>query len=215
MQPLKCWLTILLSSAVLIPVIGQSLVINELMQSNVDVVWDKDTQEFPDSWVELYNNSPIPVSLSKYKIGTKIDGNNNPVNAWQLPANVVVPAYGYQLVYCDKDGEKLQAQMQELKAERKVTDDDIERAKLHTNFRLESGKGCVVYLFKNNVLDRSASVVDSLNQQPAPNIAYGRVSDGSDKWGYELKPSPEGTNCGGICEHDHILGKPVFKCQAL
>ena len=210
MQPLKCWLTILLSSAVLIPVIGQSLVINELMQSNVDVVWDKDTQEFPDSWVELYNNSPIPISLSKYKIGTKIDGNNNPVNAWQLPANVVVPAYGYQLVYCDKDGEKLQAKMQELKAEGKVTDDDIERAKLHTNFRLESGKGCVVYLFKNNVLDRSVSVVDSLNQQPAPNIAYGRVSDGSDNWGYELKPSPEGTNCGGICEHDHILGKPVF-----
>ena len=210
MQPRKCWLTILLLSAVVIPIVGQSLVINELMQSNVDVVWDGETQEFPDSWVELYNNSPVPVSLSGYKIGTRIDGYSHPVRAWQLPANVVVPAYGYQLVYCDNEGEKLQVKMQKMKAEMKVTDDDIERAKLHTNFRLESGKGCVVYLFKDDVLDLSASVVDSLNQQPAPNVAYGRVSDGSDHWGYELNPSPGGTNGGGVCEHDHILGKPVF-----
>lgn len=168
MQPRKCWLTILLLSAVVIPIVGQSLVINELMQSNVDVVWDGETQEFPDSWVELYNNSPVPVSLSGYKIGTRIDGYCHPVRAWQLPANVVVPAYGYQLVYCDNEGEKLQVKMQKMNAEMKVTDDDIERAKLHTNFRLESGKGCVVYLFKDDVLDLSASVVDSLNQQPAP-----------------------------------------------
>ena len=191
MHSIQSWLTILLLSSIVIPVDGQSLIINELMQSNIDVVWDSETQEFPDSWVELYNNSPVPVSLSDYKIGTKIDDHNHPVGAWQLPTNVVVPAYGYQLVYCDKEGDYLQD-------------------KLHTNFRLDSGRGCVVYLFKNNVLEHSASVADSLKKQPAPNIAYGRVSDGSDQWGYELMPSPGWANGGGICGHDHILGHPEF-----
>ena len=191
MQPLKGWLVTLLLSAVAIPAFGQSLVVNELMQSNVDVVFDKETHDFPDSWIELYNNGPIPVSLSEYQIGTKIDDHNNPVEAWQLPTNVVVPAYGYHLVFCDKEGDRLQ---------------EIS----HTNFRLESGKGCVVYLFRNNVLVQSASVVDSLQKQPAPNVAYGRVSDGNEKWGYELKPTPGWANDGGVCEYDHILGSPVF-----
>lgn len=191
MHPLKYGLTSLVLLAIAMPVVGQSLVINELMQSNVDVVFDGETHDFPDSWIELYNNSPIPVSLSEYKIGTKIDDHNNPVDAWQLPKDVVVPAYGYQLVYCDKKGEYLQD-------------------KLHTNFRLESGNGCVAYLFKNNVLNQSSSVVDSLRKQPAPNVAYGRVSDGSEKWGYELKPTPGWANDGGVCEYDHILGSPVF-----
>lgn len=191
------------------PVNGQALVINELMQSNVDVIMDE-LNDFPDSWVELYNNSSIPISLSEYQIGIQVDDNNNPVNAWQLPFNVVLPAHDHLLVYCDKAGEKLQAEMQKKKMKGEATDDDIERAKLHTNFRLTSGKGCVVYLFKNNVLDQSASVVDSMEKQPAPNIAYGRVSDGSTTWGYELKPSSGRPNCGGICKHNHILGKPVF-----
>lgn len=183
----KHWLPFLLLTATVVSVDGQSLVINELMQSNVEVCFDSDTQDFPDSWVELYNNSPKSVSLSEYKIGTRIDSNNHPVNAWQLPSDVVVPPYGYQLIYCDKVAERL-----------------------HTNFRLESGKGCVVYLFKNGLLEQSACVVDSLKKQPAPNIAYGRAFDGSCSWGYELKPSPGRANKGGICTHDHILGEPVF-----
>jgi len=190
MRPLRYGFISLLSTIV-IPLSGQSLMINELMQSNVDVVWDSVTYEFPDSWVELYNNSPIPVSLSDYKIGTKIDKKNRPVGAWQLPADVVVPAYGHQLVYCDKEGERL-------------------HDKLHTNFRLESGRGCVVYLFKNDVLQPSASVMDSLAKQPAPNIAYGREYDGSSRWGYALRPSPGKANGGGICAHDRLLGSPVF-----
>ena len=32
------------------------LVINELMQSNIDCLLD-DLNEYPDSWVELHNNS--------------------------------------------------------------------------------------------------------------------------------------------------------------
>jgi len=37
------------------------LVINELMQSNIDCIMD-DLNEFPDSWVELYNPLTKPSS---------------------------------------------------------------------------------------------------------------------------------------------------------
>lgn len=34
-----------------------NLIINEIMQSNIDLIMD-DLNEFPDSWVELYNPGP-------------------------------------------------------------------------------------------------------------------------------------------------------------
>ena len=49
------------------------LVINELMQSNVEEIMD-DLNEFPDSWVEIYNLGPETAILSEYKIGIT----NNP-----------------------------------------------------------------------------------------------------------------------------------------
>ena len=48
------------------------LVINELMQSNIDCIMD-DLHEFPDSWVELYNNSDEAIDLKDYQIGTQKD----------------------------------------------------------------------------------------------------------------------------------------------
>ena len=69
------------------------LVINELMQSNIDCVMD-DRNEFPDSWVELYNNSGETVALKDYRlgIGTKSD------EAYLLPP-VSVQTKGHILVY--------------------------------------------------------------------------------------------------------------------
>ena len=138
-------LVALIVAAALFPVAAQSqLIINELMQSNIDCCMD-DQNDFPDSWVELYNPSDAPVSLAHYKIGTKIDKDNKPVKAWQLPNNVSVPAKGYQLIYCDKSYDKL---VEDLSFKAGLNDAEKETLRLHTNFRLESGKGCVVYLFK-------------------------------------------------------------------
>lgn len=155
------------------------LVINELMQSNIDCVMD-DRNEFPDSWVELYNNSGETVALKDYRlgIGTKSD------EAYQLPSVTVQPK-GHILVYCDK-----------------------EKTSLHTSFRLESGKGCTVYLFKGKeIVD---SLPEALKKMLAPNIAFGRKEDGSSEWGYQLTPTPNNINCGEVCTRDHILGEPVF-----
>ena len=153
------------------------LVINELMQSNIDCIMD-DLHEFPDSWVELYNNSDEAISLKDYQIGTQAD------QAWQLP-NKTIDAKGFIVVYCDK-----------------------EEWSLHTDFRLDTGKGCVIYLYQGH------EVVDSLPaplpKMPAPNIAYGRKTDGSSEWGYQLTPTPGAANCGEVCDEKHILGEPVF-----
>lgn len=157
---------------------GDHLIINELMQSNIDC-WMDDLNDFPDSWVELYNPSSANIDLSNYSLGVVLDAGE----AWKLPSQTVAPGK-YVIVCCDK-----------------------ESTKLHTPFRLESGKGCNVYLFRDGqVIDK----VENLAKQPAPNIAYGRQTDGSEEWGYQLTPTPNKANSGEVCEGNHILGEPVF-----
>jgi hypothetical protein len=147
------------------------------MQSNIDCIMD-DLKEFPDSWVELYNNSDESINLNDYQIGIEAD------KTWQLPKKTI-DAKGFIVVYCDK-----------------------EEWSLHTDFRLETGKGSVIYLFKGNeVVD---SLPAALPKMPAPNIAYGRKTDGGSEWGYQLTPTPGATNCGEVCDEKHILGEPVF-----
>lgn len=152
------------------------VVINEFMQSNIDCVMD-DQNEFPDSWVELYNNSNTAVNLSDYSLGISEDQGE----AWKLPSRQL-PPHLFVIVFCDKVA-----------------------SGLHTPFKLESGKGGSVFLFKNKtVVDK----VTDLKKQPAPNIAYGREKDGSTSWGYQATPTPGASNCGKLCTD--ILGEPVF-----
>ncbi len=159
---------------------AQTLKINEIMQSNVECIMD-DIHEFPDSWVELYNPTEAAINLKDYKISNK----NKEKKAWQLPDKSVA-AGGYIIIYCDKEGK--------------------EDNRLHADFRLESGKGCTLYLFK------SKEVVDSLpanmKKMPAPDVAFGRETDGDDKWGYQVTPTPGATNCGKTTKN--ILGSPIF-----
>ena len=156
------------------------LVINELMQSNIDCIMD-DLNDFPDSWVELYNTGDTPVNLGQYKLGK-----NDKVNkAWQLPS-LSVPANGYVIIYCDK------------------ANDDTDNL-LHADFRLESGKDGKVYLFQGSEV---VDFLTNMKKQPAPNIAYGRQTDGAEEWGYQVTPTPGAANCGEIT--NNILGEPIF-----
>ena len=154
------------------------LVINEIMQSNIDCIMD-DLNEFPDSWVELYNSGDTPVNLADYKIGSKKSASK----AWQLP-NKTVNAHDYVVIFCDK-----------------------EENGLHTSFRLESDDAGSVYLFKG---DETVGKEDYV-AMPAPNIAYGRKTDGGDEWGYQATPTPGASNCGTI--YTDVLGSPVFSAE--
>ncbi|MDO4820216.1 MAG: CotH kinase family protein [Prevotella sp.] len=152
------------------------LIINEIMQSNIDCIMD-DMNEFPDSWVELYNASSSACNLSEYKIGDEEDA----TKAWQLPAKSI-GAHAYVVVFCDKEG-----------------------TGLHTSFRLDSGKGGAIYLFKGGqIIDQ----VTDIKKQPAPNIAYGRKTDASEEWGYQHTPTPGATNCGKVIKK--VLAEPLF-----
>lgn len=162
------------------------LIINEFMQSNIDGIMD-DLNDFPDSWVELYNSGNTAVNLKDYKIGTK----KKVANAWQLPDKMVGPGQ-YVIIYCDKAGE----------------DEGV--SALHTNFRLESSKKSSLFLFKG---DDTIDKIEDFAAQPAPNIAFGRNTDGSDEWGYQLEPTPGKANTGKTCKTEDILGEPVFSIK--
>lgn len=155
------------------------IVINEIMQSNIDCIMD-DLNDFPDSWVELYNSGSSAVDLSGYSLGTSSD----PSEAWKLPA-FQLESKSYVLVYCDKEAKSW-----------------------HTDFRLESGKGCELYLFKGTEV--ADCLPADMKKQPAPNIAFGRKTDGGDKWGYQETPTPQKANCGVVYDNKKILGDPVF-----
>ena len=138
MRPFKlllstiCWAT--LSAQAQQP----TLIINELMQSNVDCVMD-DLNDFPDSWVELYNVGSEMVNLNNYRLGET----DQAAEAWKLPAMMLSPKQ-HVLVYCDKAAQGR-----------------------HTPFRLESGKGCSVYLFRDTtVIDQ----VTDLKEQPRRHV---------------------------------------------
>ena len=146
------------------------------MQSNIDCIMD-DLNDFPDSWVELYNAGDKPINLHDYKIGNNNDG----TGMWLLPDSIV-DQHSFVVVYCDKVG-----------------------SEIHSSFRLESGKGCSVYLIKNDALVDS---IVRLKKQPAPNISYGRLSEDSNDYGYQEYPTPGINNCGSLC--NEILDAPIF-----
>jgi len=156
------------------------LLINEIMQSNIDCIMD-DINEFPDSWVELYNAGSEAVDLSEYKLGEKEDASL----AWKLPSGKL-GAKCYQLIYCDT----------EATSNRK-----------HTDFRLDVTKGATLYLFQG---DKIVDQLPDMKKMPAPNIAFGRKNDGGDEWGYQDTPTPEAANCGTVYSNKQILGEPVF-----
>lgn len=174
MKPAHILSAIALAS--LAPSASAKLCINELMQSNISCLYAEG--DFPDSWVEIYNDSDANLRLTGYYLGTTPEVSE----AFRLTGLVRIPKNGYTVIYCDKQGEKSG----------------------HTDFRIDSGKGSL-YLFspEGEIIDHV-----SFPKQPAPNVAYGRVSDMSPNWGYQLNPTPRAANAGGVT--DRILPEPVF-----
>lgn len=78
---------------------GTTPVINEVMQSNINVEFDG--REYPDSWVELYNPGPTDIDLKGYALGTS----GKYKKAYVFGESLVVPAGGYKVIWCDKTTE--------------------------------------------------------------------------------------------------------------
>jgi hypothetical protein len=155
-----------------------SIVINEIMQSNIDCLFVE--HEFPDSWVELFNTGDEDVDISNWRIG-----DSDYDSAWILTGDdLIVPANGYFLIYCDKGA-----------------------TGVHTDFRIDSGKAAVA------LFNAEGTTVDqvSFKKQPAPNIAYGRISDAASDWRYFITATPGAANEGTtIKSNSTILPAPIF-----
>ena len=136
------------------------------MQSNIDLVRD-DLQEFPDSWIELYNDADQAVNIQNWTISD----NNNYQKGWKINRSAVILSKSYLLIYADKASQGL-----------------------HTDFRLDSGSGGAIYLFDTS--GNQIDAVVNIPKQPAPNIARGRISDGNVSWAYFVTATPESENKG-------------------
>lgn len=169
----------ILLCAVTCPGASADVVINEIMQSNVNTLFYEN--EYPDSWLELYNDSAEQTNLSGYKVGVK----DKASKGYTLPEGTVINAGGYLLVYCDKTG-----------------------SGLHADFRLESGKG-EVYLFTPDgaVADKLSHAKMpapdvSLGRQADGSFAwFVRATPGAANTGAttaDLLPEPEFSIAGGI-----------------
>ena len=141
--------------------------INEFMQSNIDLVRD-DLREFPDSWIELYNDSNEAVNIQNWIISD----DTNYQKGWKITKSTIIPQNSYLLIYADKASQGL-----------------------HTHFRLDSGSGGAIYLF--DASGSQIDAVINIPKQPAPNIARGRISDGHASWVYFVSATP-GTKNSGI-----------------
>jgi len=92
--------------------------INEVMQSNIDGIVD-DLHDFPDSWLELYNDGNSAIDLKNWYVSETANYNQG----WKIPQSVTIPAKGFVILYFDKVGQGR-----------------------HADFRIDSGK-TQLYLF--------------------------------------------------------------------
>ena len=100
--------------------------INEVMQSNVNGIMD-DLNEFPDSWVEIYNEDSVAFDFTGYGIGISSDFSES----YGVMDSTVIPAKGHLLLYCDKEDKGL-----------------------HTHFRLDvDGSNIFIFDPVGNVVD--------------------------------------------------------------
>ena len=154
-----------------------NLSITEIMQSNFGGVLDY-YNEFPDSWVELYNSGEQDVSIEGYSI-SKV---NNIDSAYSIPVELIVPAHGYTLIYCDKESKKE-----------------------HTDFRLNSDKPGTIYLW-----DNQGTLVDSLPypEMISPEVSWGRLPNLPDSLSHFRISTPGKENNNTNCER--VLKKVDF-----
>ncbi len=90
------------------------VVINEIMADNGST--EADNAGEYDDWIELYNNSDVPIDLT----GHYLSDNQTDIKKWSFPDNTVIEAHGFLIIWADNDVEQAGT------------------GELHANFKLSS-----------------------------------------------------------------------------
>lgn len=143
------------------------VVVNELMADNQSTI--RDPQGEFDDWIELYNLTDGPVSMTGRYL---TDDPTNP-RKWKFPDGLSIPAAGYLLVWADEDG--------------------TDTPGLHASFKLAKS-GEAVYLIDTD--ENFNAVLDHVQfGEQAPDAAFGRSATDQDTW-TTLPPTPGQPNGG-------------------
>jgi CotH kinase protein/Lamin Tail Domain/Secretion system C-terminal sorting domain len=126
--------------------VEKGLVINEIMASNSTTMADQDG-EF-DDWIELYNNSSIPVVLDGYSL----TDNAANITKWSFPVGTTIGANDYLIIWADED---------------------VNQAGLHSSFKLSaSGESLILSNNSLSVVDEL-----SFGNQTT-DVGFGRYPNG-------------------------------------
>ncbi|MEN9786897.1 MAG: hypothetical protein RLZZ299_2161 [Pseudomonadota bacterium] len=147
-----------------------ALVLNEFMAKNMTAVADA-AGEY-DDWVELHASGDADVPLAGLYLSDDAD---DPLK-FALDADVVVPAGGFVLVWCDDDEETQGAD--------------------HAGFKLSGDGGSLAVHLSADGYDPVA--VDLLTYElQADDVSMARSPDGSATWVSDPTPTPGETNDEG------------------
>lgn len=144
-----------------------SLLINEFMAGNNNVIVDPDEPfQYPD-WLEIYNTSTNPVTLS----GKYLTDDLTVPNKYLIPEGVTIAPGGFVVFYAD--GEPHQGP-------------------LHTNFRL-SKNGESIGLYDSDANGMALIDAYAYGSQANP-TSEGRYPDGTARWTTLSAPTPGAVN---------------------
>jgi hypothetical protein len=175
--------------------------VNEFLAANLSTNPDMvDFGDFSD-WVELYNDESVDVNIGGYYLTDDLTNHTK----WQFPANTIIPAKGFYLVWADG--------YNDVPGKTYVRDwwpDNITFVTkwCHANFRLNKD-GDEIGLF-----DASGNKLDSVvfsNQ--VFDVSYGRKPDGSNNWYYFGEPTPLASNTSAGINNTDVSASVNFSVE--
>jgi hypothetical protein len=103
-----------------------------------------------EDWAELFNNTNAAIDLGGFYL---TDDSSN-LSKWQIPIGTILPAQGYQIIWCDEDGSD---------------------GPFHANFKLSSTTGEILILSDPNL-----NVIDQVSFGPqTADLGFARVPNGT------------------------------------
>lgn len=148
------------------------IVINEFLASNQNDATDEQNQH--DDWIEFYNLTNNSLSLSGLHLSDDISN----LSKYTFPANTIIPANGFLIVWADQDNST--------------------STEIHCNFKLSSTADIIL------LSDSLGIIYDSISFGiQTTDISIGRCPNGTGNFETQIITSINTTNCyDGLIETD-------------